>query len=317
MKRVIIFRKFLLLALSFLLASIACSFGAAASTPTPEPTPTITITSTPTLRPTPTLTPTPFYDVGAGQIITVKSGGFNFDLIKGYETVFNEGSVFYARSGDERVEIYFVAYVRPSGQALSTVMKNDLQGISDEYQDFVATEPVRASEDGVDSISAEFTARNGVFPVEGRVLIHEPDHSKLVYLLITAEGDQRWEREGQKVFEMVRGSLQFFRITAADDCSQPQYPDYGQKPQRPIPIGGGQRESASRIANYLDVLLGPNEELISYYELSETAQEFPGVVLYNVEYRSIRKTYYFDTKNYEPLTAPLGMKCSAPLPGKP
>ncbi|MDD2920861.1 MAG: hypothetical protein PHQ36_01120 [Anaerolineales bacterium] len=296
-------------------ALLACSFTANS---VPTPTPTVVSTSVPTITATPRATSTPFYKVEVGKTIAVKSGGFSFSQINGYKAWKEDNTGAYLANPDRSVNVGVLAYPRPSGATLAGLMSNWRDGFKSDFDEVNFAEPVAETKGDISSLSVAFTGIDKKIPMEGRLTIYEPQKAKLIYLYTIAYGDQRWQREGQQVFETTAGSIKLFTITALENCPTTKNENYGYRKTNPIKIGGGgEQEGSARIANYLNALLGRKGEIVSYN--TGKADSYAGIDLdvYLLRIGNDHKGLYFDTSNFEELSVPYGLSCSAPLPGKP
>lgn len=247
----------------------------------------------------------------------MKSGGFSFDHIRGYDIYHNDSATTFMANSDETVQLFLMAYTRPRSVTIGGMLNSILEDYGHSYQSMTHNDPVKKTDGDVGIVSADFTAQEQGEPVQGRLTIYEPGDSKLLLFFVIAHGDQRWDREGEKAFEITRDSIKFFPITARPDCPVTKYSRYGKWETMPIQIGGGKTEGPDRIENYLNVLLGPDGQIIYYYRLLDQDQNIPDLVQYAIEYDNTLFILYFDVNNYEAPVAPLGMKCSAPFPGNP
>jgi hypothetical protein len=281
--------------------------------------PTLAPASTPTNtpRPTPTITATPFYEVEAGKTVTVESGGFSFTQVRGYEILESDNFGAYLTSPDEMLDVVFFALPRPSGASVAGMLDGWLAELDGRYGNFNHADVTEETSRGIPAIFSEFTGMDGTQPVQGRLAIYEPENSKLLYLLVVAYGDQRWEREGREVLEFTTDGIEFFRITAWEECPLAKNPDYGLSRTKPIMIGGGPGAGQDRIQQYLAALLGLHDEVISYYEDESVKQDGVELYVYVLRIGNIYRTVYFDTTDFEELRTPLGLTCSVPLPQKP
>lgn len=312
-------RKLTLIALSFILtACSAVSNLIATETPTPLPptptsTATIVLTPTRTPKPTATITLTPFYDVlGARSAVTIDAAGFKFLPVKGYDVDDNNGGASM-QSEDEMVTAYFEAYKAPRGVHIEISIKLVVKNLEERYKNVTVTDPLEGKTDGAPYISIDFVGEENHDPIAGRVTIYQPIGGKMIYLTVLANGDQRWEREGQSVYDQLADNISFFFITPWRACPINANGGYGYSLGSPIRIGGGLGAGSFLTRNYLDALLGPEGELVEYYH--EGTADFGGQTYdeYTILYGSTFKTLYFDIYNYERPFAPSGLQCSAPL----
>ncbi len=309
-------RKLILAALSLpLIACMAVSGLIATATPSPIPlTSTATTKPTRTPKPTATITSTPFYKVEPARApVSVAAGGFKFVPVKGYDVEESNGGAFL-QSDDEMVIILLEAYAPSSGISLKRLMGFVLNNLEQRYKSFSATDPITTEVGDVKNISIDFTGEEDHDPIAGRVTIYEPLNGKLVYLTVLAKDDQRWEREGQKAYEQVAGSLSFLPIEPWQACPIHTNPGYGTSADYPIRIGGGLAQGAPRTRDYLDALLGPRGELVEYFHSGNAEANGKTLDEYTIIYESTFRKLYFDIYEYDSLRAPLGMQCSARLP---
>jgi hypothetical protein len=285
------------------------------TTPTPVPTTTSTITITPTitLTPTVTTTPTPGYEVEAGTQARLPAGGFSIARIKGYDSRLNTASLSML-SDDGKVRVYVSAYVNKSPLGTRSLAGRSAQSLQEDIEDFQAADPLVEQHGDVERASVEFSGTQDDEPVRGRLMIFASKNSKYLYMLIMAVGDQRWEREGQKVHDILLTSLSFFSIQTLDPCPTQTNSGYGASPDYPIRIGGGLRNGEQRIFNYLDALVGPRGELVAYYRIGTVENAGVNLEQYTIMFGNQRKDLYFDIYTGTDLTPPAGLTCSAPLP---
>jgi hypothetical protein len=293
-------------------SALACS---SAANLLPALDPSSTPTRTP--RPTPTITPTPFYRVEAGMRIKLPSGGFSFSLPLGYDLVEQHVTSAYLQSSDERIQVSFYATPRIPGTALESVVKYMVEEIDTWYDHTAFDEPSPSDLNGVRALSVEFDGEDQDGALHGSLTIFAPEDSKLVYLIVIAHGDQRWEREGSKLLKVTRDHLEFFAIAPLEACPRTKNAEYGSTPGQPIRIGGGTLKGEERIMDYLEGLLGPRGEVIPYYEAE--SQVLNGRLLdsYEIRVGSQFRTLFFDTSGYEELRIPVGLACSSEPPQEP
>lgn len=310
-------RTFALIVICIL--SLSCStVPGLLATPTPAPTgtPTVTFTPTITLTPTVTLTPTPFYEVEAGSEVKLPAGGFSLNRIKGYDFIVNTASLSIFSDDDNDLNAHLFAYNDKSPLTIKGIANRYTEYLVDNFDEFQASEPVIEIQGDVEKATVDFSGFEDDEPARGRLTIFLPSDSKLVYFIIVAVGDQRWEREGEKVYNAIASSISFFPIAIKEGCPIHKNPGYGASPAVPIRIGGGLRLGDQRVDNYLDALLGPNGELVAYFRTG--TEEVNGVSYerYRLEFGRQSKTLYFDIYSSSDLSVPTGMTCSAALPQK-
>jgi hypothetical protein len=295
--------------------SLACSaVPGLAPTPTPSPTqtPAPTFTPTITLTPTITITPTPFYEVKTGPAVKLLAGGFAFKRINGFNGYVNSGSAFY-ESKDSKVNVDMYAYYDPSSRYMRATANLFSDYLESRYDDYETSGPIVETVNDMEQAVIDFSGTQDDEHVHGRVAIYQPTESKRVYLIVTAFGDQRWEREGEKVYNALTSSITFFPIELKAGCRVHENAGYGSAVS-PIRIGGGLRLGDKRITDYLDALLGPKGELVAYFRVGAEDENGASLEHYKIYYGKTLKDLYFDIYTSTALSLPAGMACSASLP---
>ncbi len=302
------------------ISTLACNFVAnMVTTPTPIPTATLTITPTFTITPTAaiTLTPTPFYPIELGREVKVRSGGFSIARFKDYD-VFSDNGGVYMTSDDEKVRVSAFAFADPGDYSISGLARQFAENITKRYPDIAVGEPVKGTFGEIDMVTVDYNGTADDEPLQGRFSIYRPEDSKLVYLIVEAASELRWEREGQRAYEQVTGSLSIFPIEVWENCPIHKNGSYGASPDWPIKIGGGLRDGEQRIEDYLDALLSARSEPVGYYRNGTVEGRYGNLDEYFLYWgNNGRRTLYFDIYQYEELFAPSGFTCSAPLPMSP
>jgi hypothetical protein len=299
-------------------ALLACSFVTRVVLPaTVTPSPTVTSTHTPQATATIEVTSTPFYSVKAGAPIRAQSGGFSFSEIEGYEIQSSHPLGAYLKSPDKNIEAMLIAYPRSDGVTISELLSDWRKGFAERFNEVVFSDPVKETSNPMELIYDDFSGTKNEVPYEGRLAIYEPPDSKLIYVYVIAYGDQRWQREGNKVFHTLANSIKTFKITALPDCPIKKNRMYGYEKTSPIKIGGGNDDGIGRIHDYLGVLLGLKGEIVLYTQILPVIHDAIELQVYQIRIGSTYSTLYFDINNYEELSAPYNLTCSAPMPGRP
>jgi len=303
------------LACGFNIAHTPTSTTAFTNTPTITFTPTKTFTPTITFTPTLTFTPTPFYEVKTIGELTMQAGGFSIPDLTTYEVNDYAASVYYY-SLDNYVQAKVYSFVSYDASNPLAVLREKVDELKKDYDDLQATDAVTERLDSYEITSMDFTGTRYDEAAQGRLAVIAPPGSKPIYFFIVAIGDQRWDREGSKVYQTLLDGLSVFPVEAANRCRISSSPSYGFQAGAFIPIGGGLREGGQRITDYLDTLLGPNGEFIAFRR--EGIEPYGSVNLekYSILFGGLTQTLYFNIYASSDLSAPNGMQCSAPLPAR-
>lgn len=287
-------------------------------TDTPPPTSTATPTATATAQPTITPTPTPELRLSLDEVYNVPAAGFSFIPPPLY-----------------RVDIQGrqVALFDPTGNIIISLMgipdyteETDHEAIIDEFLDDVAqagngefkqtgSQPITIDErEGllVDVTGTLFNA-----PVAGQaVAVFYPDEVFFFGLAIAnlSQDTQQWDNEGRAAFETILAHVHF--LTDLDQLVCPIATDdtYGYTAENPIRVGGGAFGGPSRGRAYLDNLLGPNGEALTYQRIGSEPIEDTILDIYQISGLAQPVQLYLDSYNSELLQAPVGFTCASFFP---
>ncbi|MFZ5878886.1 MAG: hypothetical protein ACOY0R_05935, partial [Chloroflexota bacterium] len=97
------------------------------------------------------------------------------------------------------------------------------------------------------------------------------------------------------------------------DCPVSTDETYGYTADNPIKVGGDFLSGPQRERAYLDNLLGPNGELLSYERLGSTMGNDTILDMYEISGLDNPVVLYVDMYKYETLSAPVGFACSGPF----
>lgn len=292
-------------------------------TATPQPTATVTSTPAPTATPAPTETaqptstpsPTPTAELllSLEERYTVAAAGFSFIPLPLYAV---------------DIQGRQVALFDPAGDIIISLMgipnyteDSDAGRMLDEFLDEVAQSGGGQLEQG-ESQAILIDGREGVtvsvaghlfnFPLRGQaVAVFEPGELFFFGLAIAnvSQETQRWEMGGRPAFESVLAGIQF--LTGIDQlvCAIATDETYGYTEENPVPVGGGAFGGPSRAHAYLDNLLGPNGEELSYQRIGSLPFEDTILDIYEISGLSQPAQLYLDSYTSGPLQAPVGFTC--------
>lgn len=180
--------------------------------PSPEPAPLPSPTAASTRRATTLLaglsTPLP---LELGETRTVPEAGFTFRPLVGFEVRLGEGQATMV-SQDGSIIVTFSGAPNPSIISLEGAMDRLLAGVADEFKDFEASDPYPITVDDSQGLAANVTGKLLGEPVNGRVAIVAPAGLHVFYAIgfaLDRQNENRWEDEGEKVFEFLMDSITF------------------------------------------------------------------------------------------------------------
>jgi hypothetical protein len=310
-------------------SSTATTMPTATATPqptdTPSPTPMATPSPTETPQPTttPTITPTAAsLPISLEETYTVAAAGFSFRSPPGY--VVN----IYDRQ---------VALTNPTGNLNIVLMgipdydgEATFQEILDDFLGVIARSGnghinQRSSQaitiDGHDGLAVDVTGHLFGGPAQGlAVVVFDPGEVFFFGLAISdadpeVDPDRGWWQDvGQPAFTAFLATIRF--LTEADQlvCTIATDESYGYTAENPIQVGGGALGGPSRGRAYLDNLLGPNGEELTYRRIG--AQPFGDTILdiYEISGPAQPVKLYLDSYTSSPLQAPVGFSCASFFP---
>jgi hypothetical protein len=284
---------------------------------TPEPTAVPSLTSSPT--PLPTLTPLPTAQASpAPRVYIVEADGFTvsvpiemtYDLTGGSVGVFDATGtliVSFIRTGYDG-----------SANSLQDVIDKFLDELESRGAEFNPGEATPITVGGGSGIAVDLTGTLFDAPIEGRAVVVNPHEDSVLFGLgvsnLTTDPDL-WKNSGADIFQSLIDSIQFIEVqTGGGTCPISEDKTYGYTESNPIRVGGDWLDGPARERAYLDNLLGPNGEALSY----ERKGSFPSGDTILDEYRvtgsGIEVTLYLDEYKFEPLQAPVGFTCISSFP---
>lgn len=121
-----------------------------------------------------------------------------------------------------------------------------------------------------------------------------------------------WRDEHKPIFEAFLETVKF--VDATGSCTISADTAYGYTESNPIQIGGGAFDGPSRERAYLDNLLGPNGESLSYERQGSVGTDTTILDIYIITGSGINETLYLDEYNYSKPQAPVGFTCKGAFP---
>jgi hypothetical protein len=295
-------------------------------TKTPLPTSTFTPTSTntplPTNTPKPTNTSTPTIEptVALGDVRVVKEGGFSFRPPVGYDVDIQGAQVgVFDKAGTIIISIYG-ATSNPQNKSPDEIADEFLEGVfkkgDGEYKKEIS---YTITIDGVEGLAYDLTGMLFGSPLRGQAIIVMPSNKQFLFglgIANTGQDKKRWENEGGKVFNALINSVTFSTSSSSSTgaCVVSTDSTYGYTKENPIKVGGGAFDGPPRERAYLDNLLGPKGEKITYERTGSIP--FGDTFLDVFEISGLGKTItlYIDEYVYTEPQAPVGFTCVSAFP---
>lgn len=295
--------------LKFILIS-ALLVGCTTQTPEPTvpPTPTITPTLPPTPTPVPTATATPTL-----KAVKVEADGFalHIPIALGFE-VTNKILGVYDQEGT-----FLASFMRSpydgNSNSLEDVIDNYFKAIGERGATFTRSEAMPVTIGGVRGVSVEVTGILSDRAVEGRAVVVEPVEDSVFFAIGVSNlesGPDAWQTTGSFYFDAMLDTVEFVEVQNRGGCSISEDKTYGYSEENPIRVGGDFLEGPARERAYLDNLLGPNGEILTYERDGSISSGDTILDVYHVTGANIDVVLYLDEYRYEPLQAPYGFTCA-------
>jgi hypothetical protein len=167
--------------------------------------------------------------------------------------------------------------------------------------------------DGVEGLAYDITGTLFGRPTQGQAVIVMPGKNQYLFGLgmNNLGGDpEGWENEGRIVFNAMISSISFSTgVVSTGGCVISSDNTYGYSKENPIRVGGDDFGGPPREDAYMDNLLGPQGEKISYERTGSF--DFGDTILDSYEVRGLKKvvTLYIDEYSYSEPLAPVGFTC--------
>ena len=158
-------------------------------------------------------------------------------------------------------------------------------------------------------------------PIEGQVFAVSPKKDFVVFGIGVSNltsNDQLWKESGSVIFQGILDSLNFTEPPTSNipsgECKISTDSTYGYSQENPIKVGGDAFEGPARERAYLDNLLGPNGESLSYERQGSLPTDTTILDIYIITGSGINETIYLDEYNYSEPQAPMGFTCKGEFP---
>ncbi|MCB9423400.1 MAG: hypothetical protein H6667_26630 [Ardenticatenaceae bacterium] len=299
-------------------------------TDTPTSTPTATLTNTPsptyTSTPTATHTPTPVPVVVLGDPVVVANGGFSLKPAEGYDSEVDE-TVNYglmSMSGENNVILLNVIGIPNAAAAMAG--KSDEDMLEELVADFVNNTGTGGTYElgqaytmlvGLDEgITAEISGELFDKPYIGQAVFINPFNEMAFFAIALSRGSEVWFTRGAPAFAAMMESVQFLSGDSgnAQSCIISIDVAYGYTEAKAIQVGGDAFGGPSRERAYLDNLLGPNGEPVSYERLGSLPYNDIILDIFELTVGDTTATLFLDEYNWSEPQAPVGFTCAAAFP---
>jgi len=287
------------------------------ATNTPQPTATATTAPTPTHTAIPT--EMPIEEAEGPKLYEVPVGGYSFELpedetpwlfltvtISDVETVIEDAAgelVIYIASGD----LDYALDVDQEIESLATEI--GYEGVEVDPESFEV--------DGHAARKASVSMDYSDVEIVMEFILVDAGNNRLVIINSNLFGEnieERWDEELLPLQDYILDSFQIYEPdgeASTGSCPISEDATYGYSEDNPIQVGGDWLEGPSRERAFLDNLMGPNGEMISYERVG--SEEYGDTILdkYQITYSGLSSpiTLYIDEYGWGILYAPVGFTC--------
>jgi len=320
----------LLYVLPFLVILSLLNIPACSYTPARFPANTAAVAITLTPSPTPyneALMPVAGSGILLGEAYRVDEGGYEFKMISNLaspEEVYQldvQGSQVTISSQDEGLLISLISNAYTQNLSAEECLQQVLEGMGADVEEFQAEAAQAAYFGETAGLKVDISGLMFEQSFKGRLAAAMPWEGRCFSAIgIASEGKstQRWQLEGEAVFETVMHSLIFFEPETVLLCEPSGDASYAYSMDNPVRVGNTDLyDGLTREEAYLSVLRGPQGEKISYIRLGSTVNSAGDVLdIYEITYDGLEAavTLYIDMYMFEPLKTPQGFLCVAPFP---
>ena len=298
------------LSIAFLLViQTACS---ALATPEPTATATLppTLTSTPTVTATATATAT---STPTPVISMVQGNGFSVDVPDNLDVDVQKNVVgIFDSEGTLVISLTRTLY-DSSTYTLQDVIDEYLNELASRGGEFIQSEAAPVTIGGAEGVSVDLTGTLFDAPIQGKAVAVLPEEGSVFFGMgISNLGDDEelWQTTGSIIFQGLLDSLQFTSVQSSGACTISVDKTYGYTETNPIKVGGDFMEGPTRERAYLDNLLGPNGEALSYERQGSLPSGDTILDVYRVQGGGLDVKLYLDEYTFSELQATVGFTCA-------
>ena len=289
------------------------------SSPSNTHLPTATFTPFPTKTPRPTNTPTIEPTLALGEPKVIAEGGYSFRRPIGYKVDVQGAQVgIFDQAGTIIISI-FGATSNPQNLSADEILDQFTTAVFKKGDgEYNKENPQTISVDGVDGLAYDITGTLFGSPLRGQAVIIMPNNNQFLFglgIANTGQDKKRWENEGSKVFSGLINSVTFSTSEqSSNGCTISTDNTYGYTQENPIKVGGDAFGGPARERAYLDNLLGPNGEKITYERAGSVS--FGDTILdaFEITVAGKKITLYIDEYAFTEPQAPVSFTCVADFP---
>lgn len=256
-----------------------------------------------------------------GTTFTVFQGGYSFTAPLECTVSIEGPSATLSSDSDSLLFSLIGLYDMSEDKDAATILDTMLSSLfSAEQSNLKKSDPISATVEGNEGIAYDFSGKFSASEVEGRAFVVKPSQDRYVFMLgmaMVGEQADLWQTSGKDLFNAILASLVIIpeeELTTADLCPISPDKDYGFLPENPIKVGGGLDSGLMRELAFLDNLLGPNGEEVTYERVGSIESPDSIVDEYKLTVGSQEFTLYLDEYSFGVINAPRGLGCMGAFP---
>lgn len=293
------------------------------STPTPTATATVPPTDTETPAPTatriprptstPTVEPTPSY----GELTEISEGGFSFRPPQNFSVDVQGPMVGILDDENEMLFALFGVTNDPQQMTADKMIKDLADSIFSRANGDYSLENQRDIQiAGAGGIAYDINGTMDDKAVAGQIVFLVPAEDQYLCGIGLADSD-KWPTRGIQLFEGMLATIAFTSPAAgetASSCTISTDDTYAFTQENAVKVGGDAFEGPARERAYLDNLLGPNGEPVTYTRTGSLPYEDTILDAFELTVAGQKYTIYIDEYVYSEPYAPIGFTCAGEFP---
>lgn len=305
------------------------------NTPSPTPSPTPTSTPTPTQTPTATPTATAVPEITLTDPIIVTNGKFSFQPAEGYESeVDNQVNYGLVSMSDASGAIILTILGIPNAETalgdkrddelLEQLIADFVENVGGVYELLGDSYPINVGT--AEGISVAISGELFDKPFIGQAVFINPFDNLAFFAIALSRDSEVWFTQGAPTFAAMMESVQFQPSAAGETgdnseatslCTISTDTTYGYTETNAILVGGDAFGGPPRERAFLDNLLGPNGEPVSYERIGSLPFNDTILDIYELTVGGKSVTLFVDEYNWSEPQAPVGFTCAAAFPLSP
>jgi hypothetical protein len=249
-------------------------------------------------------------------LLNVEDGGFSIVVSRDLDTDVQGNTIGISDKSNTLIISFTGTPYLETQLTLNEVIDEYLDALASRGGTFNQSTPSDITVNGAEGISVDLTGTLFEAPIAGRAIAISPSEDFVIFGLGVSNlssDEENWQKSGSVIFQELLDTLTFAEVQSSA-CEVSTDPTYGYTKENPIKVGGGAFEGPSREQAYLDNLLGPNGETLSYEREGSIPSGDTILDGYKITGTGIEATLYVDEYSFTPPQAPVGFTCAGPFP---